>query len=271
MGYGDAIMATALARGLHAQGKLAAFFSPDGNHRRIKWTGVCEDILKYNPNVAKPHQEMQDNLVWHPHYKKVFSYTHYDGQKLKWIWNMDFRVTPGEMFFGPDDLAPAAEGRYIVIEPNVAWQRRANLNKDWGDGKYERLAIELAARGYTVVQCIHGNSKRKLRDVKRVETQTFRRACAVMRGASLVIAPEGGNHHAAAAVGVPAIILWGGWSPPQTMGYDNHVKLTGGAEPGCGNVNLCSHCRAAFDRISVEEVLEKAVGMMNGEAAARPV
>ena len=162
MGFGDAIMASALARGLHAQGKLAAFFSPDGDHQKIKWTGVCEDILLYNPNIAKPPQERQTNLVWFPHYKKVFSYTRYDGNKRRWIWNYDFKVKPGEMFFGPDDVPPSVGKPYIVIEPNVAWQRLTNgYNKDWGDGKYEALAKALMDSGHTIVQCIHGNSRRR--------------------------------------------------------------------------------------------------------------
>jgi hypothetical protein len=85
-------MATALARGFHAQGKLAAFFSPDGDHRKVKWTGYCDDVFKNNPNIARPGQERQDNLIWFPHYKKQFPYCSYDGQKRKYVWNLDFKI-----------------------------------------------------------------------------------------------------------------------------------------------------------------------------------
>ena len=95
MGFGDAIMATNLARGLHAQGKLAAF----GDGKTIKWTSYCEDIFANNPNIARPEAERQDNLIWFPHYKKNLVYCKYDGLKQKYIWNYDFKTEPGELFF----------------------------------------------------------------------------------------------------------------------------------------------------------------------------
>jgi ADP-heptose:LPS heptosyltransferase len=263
MGFGDAIMASALVRGFHARGKLAAFFSPDGNHRTIKWTGVCEDILKHNPNVARPGQENEKNLVWMAHYKKVFVYARYDGHQRRWLWDRKFRPSPGEFFFGPEDRIPdEVEKPFVFIEPNVAWQRAANINKDWGDGKYEELAKALIDRGHMVVQCIHGNSRRRLPGARCIPTPLFRQAARIMSQARLIIAPEGGNHHAAAALGVPAIILWGDWSP-HSMGYDDQIKFGPGTE-ACGIVDKCQHCRATFDRITVEEVFEAATGAMHG-------
>lgn len=257
MAYGDAIMATAKARGLHAQGKLAAF-SVDG--KTIKWTGYCEDVFKNNPNIARPGAEKQSNIIWFPHYKKHFTCMHYDGIKRKYIWNYDFRVEPGEIFHDP--LGPPPADRFVVIEPNVAWQRAANINKDWGDGKYEKLARALIDAGYLVVQFVHGNSRRKIPGAHRISTTTFHQALGIMSQASLIIAPEGANHHAAAAVNVPAIIVWGGFSPPQTMGYANHIMLTGGATEACGSTAPCPHCRRAFDNISVEEVYQAAIKVM---------
>jgi hypothetical protein len=261
MGFGDAIMATALVRGYAAQGKLAAFFSPDGNHRTIKWTGVCEDILKHNPNVAQPGQEQQKNLIWLPHYKKVFVYARYDGQNRKWLWDRNYRPTPGEFFFGPDDRVPDELNRpFVFIEPNVAWQRPTNINKDWGDGKYEALAKALMDRGHMVVQCIHNNSRRKIPGAYQVPSPLFRQAARIMARARLIIAPEGGNHHAAAALDVPAIILWGDWSP-HSMGYDDQIKF-GPGTTACGITATCSHCRDTFNRISVDEVYQAAVSLL---------
>lgn len=256
MAYGDAIMATSLVRGLHAQGNLAAF----GDGKIIKWTGYCEDVFQNNPNIARPGAEGQSNLVWFPHYKKNLTYCRYDGNARKYIWNYDFKVEPGEVFFAERALPPA--DRFIVIEPNVAWQRSVHCNKDWGEVRYEQLAKALMEAGYLIVQCIHGNSKRKIAGAYRMSTSSFHQAIGIMSQASLIIAPEGANHHAAAAVGVPAIVLWGGWSPPQTMGYDNHINLTGGVTEACGNTSPCSHCRRAFNNISVEEVYQAAIKAM---------
>src|SRR5215475_15280627 len=103
MAYGDAIMATNLARGLHAQGKLAAF----GDGVKIRWTGYCEDIFKHNPNIARPGAERQSNLIWFPHYKKNITYCRYDGVKYKYIWNYEFKVKPGELFLREYKLPPS--------------------------------------------------------------------------------------------------------------------------------------------------------------------
>jgi ADP-heptose:LPS heptosyltransferase len=82
-----------------------------------------------------------------------------------------------------------------------------------------------------------------------------------MARARLIIAPEGGNHHAAAALGVPAIILWGDWSP-HSMGYDDQIKF-GPGTMACGITATCSHCRDTFNRISVDEVYQAAIGKLN--------
>jgi ADP-heptose:LPS heptosyltransferase len=256
VGYGDAIMATARVRGFHTMGRLAAF----GDGKTIRWTGYCEDIFKNNPNIARPGAEGQKNLVWFPHYKKNLEYCKFDGHK--YVWNYAFKARPGEIFFDPLERMLPPTDRFIVIEPNVAWQRMSTCNKDWGEGKYERLAKILMKAGYSVVQLIHGNSRRKINGAYHMRTSTFHQAIGIMSQASLIIAPEGGNHHAAAAVNVPAIILWGGWSPTQTMGYEGQIMLTGGSTKACGNTFACPHCQRAFDNISVEEVYQAAIEVM---------
>jgi hypothetical protein len=65
-------------------------------------------------------------------------------------------------------------------------------------------------------------------------------------------------HHGAAAMGVPGVVLFGGFIPPQVTGYLMHANLTGGAE-ACGSLNPCPHCAAAMQAISVDEVLHHAM------------
>jgi ADP-heptose:LPS heptosyltransferase len=271
MGYGDAIMATALARGFHKQGKLAAFFAPAENQRKIKWTGYCEDIFANNPNIARPGAERNGNLVWFPHYKKQFPYCKYDGARRKYIWSEHFKAQAGEFFFSAEEKEAAQEtvtryvgGPFIAIEPNLAWQRQVNVNKDWGEGKYEALAKALLAHGLTLVQFIHGNSRRRIAGALQVPSPLFRQAAAIMAHARLIIAPEGANHHAAAALGVPAVIVWGDWSPAERMGYAGQVKLTGKQPPqACGHTFNCEHCRQAMNSIAVDEVYQAALGELH--------
>jgi hypothetical protein len=278
-------MASALARGLHAQGKLAAFHAPgpkrkDGTFEaatyplKIKWTGYCDDIFLHNPNIARPGQEDQDNIIWHLHYKKVFSYCRYDGAQRRYIWKPDFQAQPGEFFFTADELDLPVPRPFIVVEPNLAWQRQVNHNKDWGEGRFEALAVKLMKAGHQVVQCIHDNSRRRIRGAVQIPTPQFHQSAAIMSQANLVIAPEGANHHAAAALAIPAVIVWGDWSP-HGMGYPGQMKLSGkGPLQACGNTFNCPHCRTVMDSITVDEVYDGAIQRLQGAAGLeriRPV
>lgn len=257
MGYGDEIMATGLARGLRAQGKRAAF----GDGKKIIWGPWCEEMFRNNPNIARPGSEHSKDLEWIAHYKGARKYN-----KLvngKWVWNYDFKVTPGEFFFSDNERERAnmiAPG-FIVIEPNVPWQKSVAPNKDWGEQKFRHLAKRLRNSGRELVQFKHKNSRRILDDASLIEFQTFRNVIAALSRASLYIGPEGGMHHAAAAVGVKAVVIMGGFIPPQVIGYDNHINLTGGAE-ACGNIETCAHCKKAMERISVDEVHNAAVSLL---------
>ena len=61
-------------------------------------------------------------------------------------------------------------------------------------------------------------------------------------------------HHAAAALGIDAVVLFGGFISPQITGYEYHANLTGGVK-ACGNLYTCAHCRKAMDSISIDDVL----------------
>jgi ADP-heptose:LPS heptosyltransferase len=252
-------MASGWARGFHARGKLAAFYAPRENNRIIKWSGYCEDIFANNPNIARPGQERQNNLKWFPHYKKQFPYCTYDGVHRRYIWTPDFKIQPGEFFFSADEMVCSIKKPFIVIEPNLAWHRLVNLNKDWGEGKFEALGKALIERGHNVVQCVHGTSRRKIPGAQYVPTPLFRKSAAIMAHADLIVAPEGANHHAAAALGVPSVIVWGDWSP-HSMGYQNQIKLSGSKKlQACGHAFNCPHCREVMNSISVDEVYQAAI------------
>jgi len=251
MGYGDDIMATGLARGAAAEGKLAAF----GDGRRIVWGPWSEEMFRHNPNIAKPEQVGLSRLKWIPHYKGSRLYN--KQVNGKWVWNYDFRVTPGQFYFSDTEkkLAEAFPRGFTVVEPNLPWQKKVASNKDWGEDNYARVASELQRCGHRVVQFVHKNTKRKLSGATFLEFQNFRDTISVLSRAELYVGPEGGMHHAAAGVGVKAVVLMGGFIPPAVVGYDSHISLTGGAE-ACGNIEPCIHCRAAMKRITPDQVME---------------
>lgn len=265
MGYGDEIMATGLARGFHARGRLAAF----GDGSRIFYGPWSEEMFRHNPNIAKPSQAQDPRVEWIAHYKGKRMYNRWSAQHGRWIWNYNFKVTPGEFFFDDKEAGLAKsfpKDRYTVMEPNVPWQKKVAGNKDWGEENYESVNVQLQKLGHRVVQFIHKNSRRKLSGATYLEFQNFRDTLSVLSRAGLYVGPEGGMHHASGALGIKAVVLMGGFIPPAVVGYDFHVNLTGGETEACGNTEPCVHCRSAMKKITPDQVVDS-VNKLLEEAA----
>jgi len=262
MGYGDEIMGSGLARGAHARGKRIAF----GDGHKIIWGAWAPEVYQGNPNVAAPGQERQPNLEWIEFYSSRRKYNKLTNDRSKWVWNYDFKAVPGEFFFDKLEQKVAASFApgFIVIEPNVEWHKKVASNKDWGESKYKELARRLLLQGHRLVQFKHRNSRRLIEGADIIDLHKFRYAIAAMSKASLYIGPEGGMHHAAAAVGTKAVVIFGGFIPPQVTGYDTHINLTGGAE-ACGHIEPCRHCHQAMANISVDQVKDAAIRQLENE------
>lgn len=253
MGIGDNLMASGLARGAKERGKLIAF----GDGTKLLWDQFSKAIFQDNPNIATPANMRVTptrNIEWVPFYKGNRIYN--SAAPGRWVWNYEFKAKPGELFFSYDERK--FSHRYVgnetvVIEPNLPAYKSVSVNKRWPVERYREVARRLIREGRRVVQFDYGSGER-LPGVESLQTPSFRHAAAILSRAALYIGPEGGLHHAAAAVNTPAVVLFGGFIPPQVTGYDGHVNLTGGAE-ACGSWNACEHCRAAMNAISVEEVV----------------
>lgn len=254
MGLGDDLMATGMAAGAAARGKRIAF----GDRHKIIWGPYSAEIFRGNPNIAKPGMEYAEGIEWINYYKGNRLYNR-AGQG-KWIWNLEFRPIPGEIYFDDREkqFAETIDNGFVLIEPNVPWNKSVAPNKDWGLAKYQAVAEELSAWGYVVAQFSHG--RERLQGVKIINAVTFRSALAALSRARLAILPEGGLHHGAAALQIPSVVIFGGFIPASVTGYPMHKNLTGGVE-ACGSWQPCQHCRQAMDSITVDHVLE-ATGLL---------
>jgi hypothetical protein len=250
-------MATGIARGAAARGKRIAF----GDGRRLIWGPWCEQAFRHNPNIA--HSLDAGELQWVAYYKGARWYNR--AGNGRWIWNYDFAAVPGEFYFDAAEKTFAVHRAGVLIEPNVPWQKSVAVNKDWGVAKYQLLADRLRIGGLRVFQFSYG--KLRLAGVEQIQVDNFRQAAATLAGIEFAIVPEGGLHHAAAAVGTPAIVIFGGFIPPAVTGYPEHVNLTGGSE-ACGSWRQCSHCRAALNKIEVDEVYGYAIKLCQQSATA---
>lgn len=262
MGYGDELMATGFARGAAARGKRIAF----GDGKQILWTHHSPEIFRGNPNIAQPGTERASDVEWVPFYRGNRLYNRQDDEHSRWIWNYDFRPPRGELFFEKRELERGLAGKgCVILESSIPFKRSA-VNKRWPLARWARLARLLERDGLQVRQFSHSmrTGGDMVQGVREIYTATFREAAAVLREAMLVITPEGGLHHAAAAVGTPAVVLFGSFIPPQVTGYEGHENIAVG-EP-CGKYVPCNHCRAAMEQISSETVHEAARRLLNGRA-----
>jgi len=172
----------------------------------------------------------------------------------KWAWKA-YKPIPAEIVFTPEELEFAEPYRgMIMLEPHV--KNNGHHNKDWGPISWQQVdsALHAMRGGLQTVQCGPPGTRWLLHSTPAV-TNTFRAACAVLSVCRAFVGAEGGLMHAAAAVGVPAVIVYGGFISPQVTGYAMHRNLFTGTGLGCGMRTDCPHCAAAMARITPAMVL----------------
>lgn len=242
MGFGDHLMVTADARDVYQKHRVKVIVGP-----RAEWSPLFEG----NPHILKkpePGCGVLENYTGNRPYIREIR----DGRAIF----SDYKVRPGDIYLTfkerfwaqkhcPDD--------FVIVEPHTKGTVYAD-NKDWGFDKFQKLVEGLKLKWLQI------GSKKTLKGVKFIKTDTFREACAVMERASLYVGPEGGLHHAAAALGIPAVVIFGGCASPQVTGYDFHANLA--SDEPCGSLRPCKHCRAAMDKIKVSHVAD-AIGKVN--------
>lgn len=235
MGVGDWIMATADAKDVNEKYGVRVVFG-DGQNQHYS------EVFDRNPRIA---QELLpgERFAWvanypsrRPYIKQVHKY-HFD-------FHEEFKARAGELF----PSAPKSGG-YVLIEPNVKKQYLIGANKDWGFSNWKELVRKIDCEWYQM-----GNGP--MLDKKRmIKTPTFTDAVNHLAGARLLITTDGALHHAAAALGIPAIVLWGGVASPRNLGYDTQTNIWHGAEPCGTHSKKCAHCQQAMKKITVDEVL----------------
>lgn len=142
---------------------------------------------------------------------------------------------------------------FILIEPSVS--PKGNPNKQWGAANWQTLGDAVRDTGREVVT-VGPQAQSNLRGAVHIQTPTFKHAVAVMEHATGAILPEGGLHHAAAAIGKWAVVLFGPCISEATTGYNGHsnIQCDDDRSP-CGWWRQCDHCREQWKTITVDFVM----------------
>ncbi len=177
------------------------------------------------------------------------------GKLDHFIFNFEYQATPAPIRLTAEEQSLAEQWSrepFIAIEPYI--KAKAPPSKQWPVERFAEVARRLQ-RDFKVYQIGAPDAPPLLEGLPRIRARSFREAMAYLRAARLFIGPEGGLHHASAAMGTRAVVIYGGYTSPRVTGYAFHVNLTGGSVEPCGTKHgFCAHCRAALDNISVDEV-----------------
>ena len=240
MGIGDDIVSTSIAKRAFQKVNAPVCI---GDGSEVQWSPVFEN----NPKIAR---SPYPGCLWLHCYKGHRPYIA-DRTPERFVYKPDFKAEPGEIYFSDAErkLWPEYDYPFILIEPNVK-NVPFSKNKAWPIERWQAVVDEL--KDYRFVQMKTG--KHKLQGVSLVGSPGIRHGFAMVARAALFLGTDGALHHAAAALGKPAVVLWGGLASPKNLGYDSHVNLHAGSKP-CGTLMPCLHCKYEMEKITVEMVV----------------
>jgi hypothetical protein len=146
---------------------------------------------------------------------------------------------------------------FVIVEPETNRDYFGEL-RAWPRDRWVALVrkIQTAHPALAFVQ-IGIRRGAPLSDVVDLRGETdFRIACALLKRSLLFVGTEGGLMHAANAVGAKALILWGGVTMPEFVGYPSRQRTICKrvACAPCGQLGWCDNGHICMQGISVDEV-----------------
>lgn len=246
MGFGDDLLVSGIARRMQQTDPRQVFVTYRG--QPAKWSPIWD----HNPRFSRQRdlaQELpgRDQFNMRPY--------HTGKTQTRWSYNLDFRPEVGEIYFTKEEQEFGARfaGR-VIIEPHI--KPGASPNKQWGFIRWEKLAWLLSPLGLRLAQ-VGPLGTQTLLGVELIPTDTFRMAAAVLSMARAVVLPEGGLGHAAAALGIPGVVIFGSFTPVELTGYPIHRNIGASLGDACGWRTPCEHCAAWMKDIAPERVVKE--------------
>lgn len=257
MGFGDALLAAAQAEELYRSNPAAGPVAICDRRGTPRWNQVWAEnpaIWRALPGCAPPLKFLESG------HKRLPYLTYPVTEQTGWRWSgwraRDHRpkmyFTPAEREIG--DSLKSACGSFIVLEPPPSSKpvNRRPPKELW------QPVVDLLRRhtGMPILQLGHAEAE-LLSGVEPITQANFREACCILRTARLLVTTEGGLVHAAAAMGVPAVVLFGGCVSAEALGYPEHRNMVDD-DPltPCGSVVNCPHCVEAWRKVTPELVVD---------------
>ena len=255
MGYGDDLMVTAEARELKEKYRDSEIVVGDGE--KEFWSPLFEN----NPNITRLQNVIdKSKVIWLRNHYGARPYLDYERSDVdRKVYFKPYRVQAGDIYFSETVLSVAKEHLArmrssnkpaVFIEPNVAY----GPTKDWGFKKYQQV-VDILSDSVDFVQPLYAGAK-ELENVIGVQSDSFMQGCAFQSLCDMHLGPEGGLHHSAAALGLPAVVIFGGRMHPSITGYSFHNNIYIDHEDSpCGMISYCRHCVECMNQIKVEDIV----------------
>ena len=184
------------------------------------------------------------------------------------------------------DVRPSCTVRQELVErfhhdwnglprPLIVVNRRAGPwtpNKDWPDTYWDDLVARLTARS-TVIEVgaspVNGSVRPSGSYVDLRGQTTLQELIAAIAAADLHVAPITGTVHIAAAMGVPSVVIYGGYEPPVCTDYPGNIGLYSPVECApCWLREPCPYGKKCLHQITPAAV-ETAVDQLWGNILRR--
>lgn len=253
MGMGDEIMAAGQARWWHhySGGRVRI----TDRHHRGRWHELWENL----PYIVRPDEyqvsctEIQNCSGARPYIK--YPFTHETGCTFS-----DWKAAdhPGEIILSTEELLTVEHfkdvfGDFVLIEPSPTIK---NPNRRWFRERWQVVA-DATDRDVHWVQPQHRDTRPLQGVVQCATPRGLRELAALVYASQGVVAVEGGLAHMAAALGKPAVVLWGGCTSAANLSYPTHVNIVdGGPGSPCGRWTPCRHCDDVWQGLSVKVVID---------------
>lgn len=248
MGWGDELMAAGQARRMHLEDPKRRRVVIADQYGAARWHVLWED----SPYIARPTAISAGGFLRVVNGPGARPY-HLEKRLDRWIFNPAFRADPAEIHFTVAERAFASsQAPQIVLEPTI--KAKAPINKQWPIAHWREFVRLGLREGLRFSQLAIAGTQ-PLAGVELIVTPDFRKACAVLANARAYVGHEGGLHHAAAAVRIPGVVIFGGFTPVELTGYAIHRNLGVGIAGACGMRQACAHCAREMARIEPGQVL----------------
>jgi len=184
----------------------------------------------------------------------------------------EFKPTPFKMRLSAKEEQEADErldamdvDTFCVVNPDYKSSFFSN-NKNWGYTNYQKLVDSLSSF-LPVLRFVPPKdeyTEPPLDNAINVMNTDVRMMTAMMRKAKFGVTFDGFIQHALAGFQVPCVVICGGLVSEKSFGYPNNIyhEYEHPLTP-CGSTFDCNHCQEALQSITVDDVLESCLRLLN--------